>query len=152
MKRLALLLFPLLLAGCAGGSATKHIYPPKSSLQEITVQADGHWTVKLRLQNFSDLAMTFAHVETAVTIAGQDAGRISADPGVAVGPQSAEIATVEFTPNAAAKDAIAQALAARSALRYALKGKITTRDPRGNYDFDYESALNPVPGLTGVLR
>lgn len=151
MKRLALLLFPLLLAGCAG-SATKHIYPPKSSLQEITVQADGHWTVKLRLQNFSDLPMTFAHVETAVTIAGQDAGQLSTDPGLAVGPQSAEIATVEFMPNAAAKAAVTQAMANRSALRYALKGKITTRDPRGNYDFDYESALNPVPGLTGVLR
>ena len=152
MNRLALLLLSILLIGGCAGSATKHIYPPKTSLQEITVQADGHWTMKLRLQNFSDLPMTFAHVETSVSIAGQEAGQLSVDPGVPVGPQSAEIATAEFTPNAAAKAAVTQALANRSALRYALKGKIVTREPRGNYDFDYASALNPVPGLSGVLR
>ena len=44
------------------------------------------------------------------------------------------------------------ALRERKALRYQLKGNIASREPKADHDFEFESALNPVPGVDGVLR
>ena len=44
------------------------------------------------------------------------------------------------------------ALAKRDSVRYALSGRIATSDPKTDNPFDYQSRLNPVPGLAGVLR
>ena len=62
---------------------------------------------------------------------------------------------VEFAPSAQARIAVATALAEGRSLPYVLEGDIsaTPRDGRSReYTVRRRSALNPVPGLPGVLR
>ena len=47
---------------------------------------------------------------------------------------------------------VANALALKRTVRYELIGKITSREPKRDFDFKFESALSPVPGLDGMLR
>jgi hypothetical protein len=152
LARLLLLSFAfVLLAACAGGPR-RQINPPRASVQELAVQADGQWRVSVRLQNFSNVPTTFGDVDAALQVGGQDAGRVHFVPTVAVGPESAEVVVVMLAPSAGAKTAVATALGTGRSVRYHLAGAIVTRDPRGKHDFEYDSALNPVPGLAGVLR
>ena len=111
------------LAGCAGGGGKRQINPPRASVQELAVQADGQWRLSVRLQ-----------------------------PALTVGPESADVSVVTFAPQAGAKTAVASALASGRSVRYRVSGQIVTREPKGSYRFEYDSALSPVPGLAGVLR
>jgi hypothetical protein len=139
------------LAACAGGPK-RVINPPRASVQELAVQADGQWRVTLRLQNFSSVPTAFGDVDAALTLGGQDAGRVRVQPGIAVGPESADVVVVTMAPTAGAKTVVASALAGSRSVRYRIDGRIVTTEPKGTYEFEYESALNPVPGLAGVLR
>jgi hypothetical protein len=139
------------VASCANGPKER-INPPVASLQELSVQPDGHWRLLLRLQNYSNVATTFSSVQARLLVAGQDAGEISLDPKLTVGPESADVVPVLITPSLAAKTAAASALAAMQALPYVLNGQIASSKPKREHDFHYESSLNPAPGLRGVLR
>jgi hypothetical protein len=132
-------LVTLVLAGCFG--ETKNIFPPRASIQQITVQADGSWRVQLRLQNYSNVS---------IEMAGNPAGSVSASPAMRIGPESADVIDVSLVPAPAAAQAIAAAHAGN--LRYRIAGRITTTDPQGDYQYTFESVLSPVPGLNGVLR
>jgi hypothetical protein len=37
-------------------------------------------------------------------------------------------------------------------VRYALEGRLASSDPGTDDPFEFQSALDPVPGLEGVLR
>jgi hypothetical protein len=148
---LPLLAVVVLLAGCSSGPR-REINPPRASLQELAVQADGQWRLSVRLQNFSNVGTSFVSVDAALDVAGEAAGPVKAQPMLLVGPNSAEVVTVVIAPTAAAKTAVAASLAARRGVRYRLAGRIRTQDPDGNHAFEYESTLDPVPGLDGVLR
>jgi hypothetical protein len=150
-RLLTLLALVVFVAGCASGPR-KQINPPRASLQELAVQADGQWRLSVRLQNFSNVATTFADIDAALDVGGQAAGQVHAQPALAVGPNSAEVVTVVLAPTAGAKTAVASALAAGRGVRYRLDGRIRTRDPNNNDHFEYDSTLNPVPGLDGVMR
>ena len=147
---LALLLLAL-VAGCASGPP-KRIFPPQASLQEVRVQADGQWVAQVRIQNFSTVPMRFSRLEATLMVNGQEATRISIDPGLSVGPGSNELVQHVFTPAAGPKAAVDQALASRRAVRYQLTGRIASSEPATDHPFEYQSALDPVPGLTGILR
>ena len=147
---LALLLLAL-VAGCASGPP-KRVYPPQASLQEVRVQADGQWVAQVRIQNFSTVPMRFSRLEATLTVNGQEATRISIDPGLSVGPGSNELVQHVFTPAAGPKAAVDQALASRRAVRYQLTGRIASSEPSTDHPFEYQSALDPVPGLAGILR
>jgi hypothetical protein len=140
-----------LVAGCASGPP-KRVYPPKASLQEVRVQADGQWVAQVRIQNFSTVPMRFSRLEATLTVNGQEATRISIDPGLSVGPGSNELVQHVFTPAAGPKAAVDQALASRRAVRYQLTGRIASSEPATDHPFEYQSALDPVPGLAGILR
>lgn len=152
-KPLAALALMILVAvaGCASGPP-KRIFPPQASLKEVRVQADGQWVAQVRIQNYSTVPMRFSRLEATLTVDGQEATRISIDPALSVGPGSNEIVQHVFTPAAGPKAAVDQALANRRAVRYQLTGRIASSEPSTNHPFDYQSALDPVPGLTGVLR
>jgi hypothetical protein len=159
MRRLARLLSVaflvsalVLLAACAERGVRREINPPRASVQELAVQPDGQWRLSVRLQNFSNVATTFVDVDAALDLGGQSAGQVRAQPALVVGPNSAEVVTVVLAPSAAAKTAVASSLAGGRAVRYRLAGRIRTQDPDGNHAFEYDSSLNPVPGLDGVLR
>jgi hypothetical protein len=144
----------VLLAACATSSdgTKRRVNPPGASVQELVVQADGQWRLALRLQNFSNVPTTFVDVDAALEVAGQAAGQVHLQPALPIGPESADVATVTFAPSPTARAAVAAALADGRGVRYKLAGRIVTRDPKGKYPFEHESALSPVPGLAGVLR
>ncbi len=136
----------LLLAACGG--ERRNVFPPRASIQQLSVNADGSWAIKLRLQNFSNISMTLASVNGKLQMAGADAGALSVNPGLRIGPESAEVIDVAVSaPNAARA-----AFAAGGNVSYTLVGRISTSDPRGDTPYDFSGQLSPVPGLPGVFR
>ena len=75
-----------LLAGCGGGGMVKRVSEPAVGIQQLTVQADGSWSVDLRIDNYSSVPMTFDTVSLAVKLGDDDAGTLSASPALPVGP------------------------------------------------------------------
>jgi hypothetical protein len=151
---LALLAATALLAGCGDGMV-RRVSDPAVSVQQLTVKADGQWSVDLRLQNYSSIPMRFDTVEMDVQVGDQSAGKLRATPGLSVGPESADVVTVTFAPSSAGRIVVADALAGRRALPYALKGSASATPEEAKprtFDIDARSTLNPVPGLDGVLR
>lgn len=156
MRTIARLSVPLLLlaalVGCAHGPKVR-INPPTATLQELAVQADGHWQLQLRLQNYSTVPTTFATIHARLVVGGQDAGEINATPDITIGPESADAIPVSLVPTLAAKTIVAAALASGQPASYSLEGEISSSQPKKRVDkFHFDSSLNPAPGLRGVLR
>lgn len=156
MNRRGVLFFlaTALLAACSSGPV-RRVSEPAASIQQLTVHANGSWSVDLRLQNYSSIPMRFDRVSLSLEVDGHDAGKLEATPGVSVGPESADVVTVPFSPSVGAKMVLADALAGRRSLPYSLKGTANaTPEEAKARDFDItgRSTLNPVPGLDGVLR
>jgi hypothetical protein len=144
----------LALSGCATGPA-RRVSEPTASIQQLTVGADGRWTVALRLQNFSNVPMRFERITMTLRAGAEVAGELQASPALTVGPESADVANVTFMPNAAARIVIADTLADRRSLDYSLEGTISAaaEDHKArDYRIKRNSALSPVPGLPGVMR
>lgn len=150
----SLLLFSLLLAACSGGPV-RRVSEPATSIQQLTVNVDGNWSLDLRLQNYSSIPMRFDSAELVITVGGQAAGTLKAAPQISIGPESADVVTLPFKPTAEARMAVADALAGRHSLVYTLKGALQAvpdEKKSRSFDIDSRNTLNPVPGLDGVLR
>ena len=148
------LLFCATLTACSGGPV-RRVSPPAASIQQLTVNVDGSWSVDLRLQNYSSIPMRFDSADLAITVGDQAAGTLQNAPRISIGPESADVVTLPFKPAAEARMAIADALAGRRSLGYTLKGKLEAVPDSGrskSFDVDVRNTLNPVPGLDGVLR
>jgi hypothetical protein len=153
---IALTIACLVLAACSTGPA-RRVSEPAASIQQLTVRADGTWSVDLRLQNYSSIPMRFDAVALEVEVGGDEAaGTLRHQPGLEIGPESADVVTVAFVPSSSARILVADALAGRRNLDYGLDGTIDAAPAdRGNarsYEVERKSALSPVPGLPGVLR
>ena len=143
-----------LLSACAGGPV-RRVSAPAAGIQELTVQADGTWTVALRIDNFSSVPMRFDAVDLALTVDGVAAGTLRGNVGITIGPESADVADLPLAPSAAARLRIADALASRRSVAYTLGGRLDAAPKDGGvrgFDIERKSALTPVPGLPGVLR
>ena len=157
MRRISLLVLVLAsvaLAACGSGKI-RRVSDPAVSVQQLTVKADGQWVVDLRLQNYSSIPMRFDTVKVDVQVGDQAAGTLQATPALSVGPESADVVSVPFNPPSAARIVVADALAGRRALPYALKGTASAAPEDAKvrtFDVDTRNTLNPVPGLDGVLR
>jgi len=153
--RVSLLLALALATACSSGPV-RRISEPAASIQQLTVQSDGSWSVDLRLQNYSSIPMRFEAVQLAVTVDTHAAGSLDARPGLAIGPESADIVSVAMQPSAEARMALADALASGRGVGYALEGSIQAapadRGSARTYPVKRNSALSPAPGLPGVLR
>lgn len=150
----ALLLSCATLAGCGGGPV-RRVSEPAASIQQLTVRADGSWSVDLRINNFSSVPMRFDRVALAVSVGGEPAGTLQGHPALGIGPESADVATLSLAPASAARIAVADALGGRRALAYTLAGSLEATPEQGkrrSYDIERRSTLTPVPGLPGVLR
>lgn len=141
-----------LVAACGGDGVRKQINPPRASIQQLTVQADGQWQLQVRLQNFSNVPTSFETINAKLVFANEEAGSITLTPAITVGPDSADVINTTIKPALGAKLVVASALSSGQSVRYAVSGKIVTSKPKGNYDFTYDSTLNPAPGLPGVMR
>ncbi|MET0717469.1 MAG: LEA type 2 family protein [Pseudoxanthomonas sp.] len=149
-----LLLLCTFLAACSSGPV-RRVSEPAVSIQQLTVNADGSWSLQLRLQNYSSIPMRFDSADLAITVGDQAAGSLKAAPQISIGPESADVVTLPFKPTVEARMVTADALASRRSLGYALKGKLQAVPDDGkskSFDIDSKNTLTPVPGLDGVLR
>jgi hypothetical protein len=145
----------LALTSCGGGGGIKRVSEPSVGIQQLTVRPDGQWSVDLRIDNFSSVPMTFGSMSLEITVGGESAGTLTASPGLAIGPESADVATATLTPSSAARIAVADALAGRKSVSYALSGTLGATPDQGKartFQVKRDNQLNPVPGLPGVLR
>lgn len=150
-----ILLITSVLTACGGGGVRERLYPPSASIQELAMQADGSWKLKVRVQNFSNVAMTVSRVEATLKIADARAGKIVLTPRVAVPPESAEVFETSLLPLSAAASLVQAATAERRGgqIAYSLQGSIDSSEPDERQDeFEFESQLSSVPGLDRVLR
>ena len=157
MKRFALALMAasgLLLAGCASGPP-RRVSEPAANIQQLTVRADGSWSVDLRIENFSSIPMRFDGIALALAVGGEAAGTLQAQPALAIGPESADVATMTLQPSAQARIVIADTLARSRSIGYTLDGTLAAAPENAGvrtYKLKRDNTLNPVPGLAGVLR
>jgi hypothetical protein len=143
------------LTACGSGGPVKRVSEPAAGIQQLTVRADGQWSVDLRIDNFSSVPMRFDTVSLALTLDGESAGTLAASPAITIGPESADIATVTLAPSSAAKIRIADALSGRRGVGYTLAGTMSAGpedDKPRSFKVERTSSLTPVPGLPGVLR
>ena len=157
MRRISLLVLmatSVLLAGCGSGMV-RRVSDPAVSVQQLTVKADGQWVVELRLQNYSSIPMRFETASLKLSVGEHDAGTLLGQANISIGPESADVVTLAHAPATGAKLALADALANGRGIGYHLEGTLqaTPEDGRSrSFDIERDSALSPVPGLTGVLR
>ena len=143
-----------LLASCSSGPV-RRVSAPSALIQQLTVRADGRWSVDLRIENFSSIPMQFDSLDLALTFGDNEAGHVTAQPAISIGPESADVVTTVFTPQAAGKFAVADALAGGRSIGYTLSGTITATPDEGrqrSFEVKRGSQLNPAPGLPGVMR
>ncbi len=148
---LLLMVVLMLLAACSSGPPVR-IFPPQVSVQELRVLPDGRWSVDLRIRNYSTVPMRFSRLQATLEFGGQPAAQIDLDPGFSVGPGSSEVVAHVFAPPQAIKVAVEAAAAAGRGSRYRIHGAISSDEHGTDDDFEYQSALDPIPGLPGVLR
>ena len=154
--------FPIALAmlGCialsaCGSGPVRRVSEPTANIQQLTVRADGSWSVDLRIENFSSIPMRFDSIALGLTIGGESAGTLQAQPALSIGPESADVATIALNPTPQARIVIADTLARSHGIGYTLDGTLAaTPDKAGmrTYKLKRDNTLNPVPGLAGVLR
>jgi hypothetical protein len=157
MKRLAMvaLMLPLLIGACGSSGPVRRVSEPSANIQQLSVRADGSWSVDLRIDNFSSVPMRFDGISLAMTIAGEQAGTLQGRPALSIGPETADVATLAVFNKAGAKIAIADALARGRSIDYHLQGSLVAAPENGGartYQVKRDNALSPVPGLAGVLR
>lgn len=144
----------LLLAACAGGKV-RRVSEPAASIQQLVVQADGNWSVQLRIENFSSIPMRFEGFTLPLVLGGEAAGTLQGTPGISIGPESADVVTFAHAPSSAARIALADALAGNRGIGYTFEGTLraTPEDKRQReWTIKRASTLSPVPGLPGALR
>jgi hypothetical protein len=155
MRLIALTALALFLAGCGSGGPVRRISEPAASIQQLTVRADGRWEVAVRLNNYSSVPMRFAATNIQVAFDNGAAATLQAQPGIVIGPESADVFTAAVTPLPEGRARIATALADGRSLNYTLGGTVDAGPEDGkprSYPIKLGSALTPVPGLPGVLR
>lgn len=143
------------LALTACNKTVKRVSEPAASVQELTVRADGSWTVALRLQNFSSMPMTFDNVALQLKVSDEDAGQLQLKPALSIGGVSADVVNVDIKPSSGARLVMADALAGNRTLGYALKGTVSAtpqEKKQRTFEIESRSTLNQAPGLPGVLR
>jgi len=154
--RVSKVLLALFLVACSSSGVPRRVSDSAASLQQLGVEADGRWSIELRLQNYSSVPMRFETVALDLEIEGQPAGRLDAQPGLTIGPESADVVTLPFDPTPDARLLLAGRLADGRGVRYVLEGTVsaapTDRGKTRDYKIKRDSQLAPVPGLPGVLR
>ncbi|AOD14382.1 LEA type 2 family protein [Xanthomonas fragariae] len=143
----------LLLSACGG--AVRRVSEPAASIQQLTVRPDGAWSVDLRLQNYSSIPMQFERVALEISAGEQVVGKLDQVVGISIGPETADVVTVDLQPTSLGRITVADVLAGGRSLPYTLKGKVwATPQDKKQRDFSVESrnTLSPAPGLDGVLR
>src|SRR5690606_33307796 len=107
----ALVLFAAILAACSTGPV-RRVSEPAASIQQLTVAAQGNWSVELRVQNYGSIAMRFDTVALELEVGATAAGTLHATPALQVSRESPEVLDIRRAPSAQARLLLADALAA----------------------------------------
>lgn len=153
--RHALIVVAVLALAACGGGPVKRVSEPAAGIQQLTVRADGRWDVVVRLDNFSSVPMRFTDANLDIAFDNGAAAKLQAQPGISIGPESADVFTTTLTPLPEGRARLATALADGRGLNYTLGGSVEAGAEDGkprSYKIERKSALAPVPGLPGVLR
>lgn len=143
-----------LLAACKTGPV-RRVSEPAARIQQLTVKADGSWSVDLRIENFSSIPMQFDRIDLQLKLGEESAGPLQARPALSIGPESADVVTVALKPASGARIAIADALAGGRGIAYSLAGEVDATPSQAKqrtFQIERSSALSPAPGLPGVMR
>lgn len=155
LLRVAVLaLLAMLLGACASSGRTqsgliKRINPPSASIESLAIRSGGPAQVAVRLQNFSTVPTRYGVLDAEVVLDGRPAGRLRLEAGIEIPGLTSDVVQAEL---ALAPDARARLAAADAAVPYRLQGVIATTEPEDDYEFTFESRLNPVPGRPGEFR
>lgn len=141
---LSIVLTSILLASCGSGPV-KRVSPPTASVQELVIRADGSWHLRMRLQNFSNVAMTFSSIDAALEVDDQAVGSIKLPFKLDIPGESADVFEAELTPTSTSQ-------APTGNFAYRLHGSISSSEPKGNFKFERKSRLSPAPGLANTWR
>lgn len=145
IRHLALATLATLLLSACGGGPVKRISPPTASVQELGIRADGSWHLLIRVQNFSNVSMTFSAIDARLELAGVDVGTISLPIGLDIPGASADVFETTIRPAPGTRPAAGE-------FAYRLHGRIESSEPKGDYKFERSSRLSPVPGLPDTWR
>ncbi len=138
------ILASVMLASCGSGPV-KRVSPPTASVQELVVRADGNWHMRIRLQNFSNVSMTFSSIDAELEVADRAIGSIKLPFKLDIPGESADVFEAELTPTSTSQ-------APTGNFAYRLHGSISSSEPKGKFKFERKSHLNPAPGLANTWR
>lgn len=141
---IAITFVSILLASCGSGPV-KRVSPPTASVQELSVRPDGSWHLRIRVQNFSNISMTFSAIDAKLEIADREVGSITLPLNFDVPGESADVFETDIQPAAGARPDSGD-------FAYRLHGKISSSEPKGDFNFERKSRLNPAPGLVDTWR
>ncbi|AOH34965.1 LEA type 2 family protein [Luteimonas sp. JM171] len=152
----ALLAVAAALVACTSSGPVRRVSEPAASIQQLTVDEQGNWSVDLRLQNYSSIAMRFDAIALELAVDGTAAGTLQATPALEVARESADRVSIALVPSAEARLLLANALASGRGTGYRLEGTLTAaptdRGSARDYAVTRDGTLSPMPGLPGVLR
>jgi hypothetical protein len=130
----------VLLCACGDGMV-RRVSEPAASIQQLSVLADGSWSLDLRLQNYSSIPMHFDKLALDINVGEQPAGKLEQSIDFSIGPESADVVNLKLQPHSLAKLTVADVLASRP-------GQETAR-LRSGYAQQPESG--PRPGWRAAL-
>lgn len=150
---LGLSLTLILLNGC---TPVKRSVEPSVQIQQLQVLSDDKWAINVRLQNFSATTQTTTDVHLNLMLNDRLAATIKSAEVVAIPAESVDVLSINVQPTPSGRLWIADALASNHSLTYTLRGTIVahfSEKKRSNtYTLTQTHRLDPVPGLTGLLR
>ncbi len=139
-----IVLTSILLASCGSGPV-KRVSPPTASVQELVVRTDGSWHLRIRLQNFSNVPMTFSGIDAELEVDDQAVGSIKVPLKLDIPGESADVFEIDLIAGANARVPAGD-------FAYRLHGKISSSEPKGEFKFERKSHLSPAPGLANTWR
>src|SRR5690606_18824931 len=128
-----------------GGGPVKRVSPPTASVQELAVREDGSWRLLVRVQNFSNVPMTFSGIDARLEIEGADMAGLTLPLKLDIPGGSADVFEIDVMPTSGGEPGTSE-------FAYRLHGRIQTSDPDGDFRFERKSRLSPVPGLANTWR
>ena len=143
----------VLLNGC---TPVKRSVEPSVQIQQLEVLSDDKWAIQVRLQNFSAATQITTQVHLRLMINDRLAATLESAEMVAVPADSVDVLSLNVQPTPSGRLWIADALASNRSLTYSLDGTIVAhfseKKRSKTYTLTQTHRLEPVPGLTGVLR
>src|SRR3546814_6461699 len=61
-------------SACGGGGEIRLVYPPQATIQQLTLHADGRWSLNLRVENFSNVSARIDNIDLTMQVNGIAAG------------------------------------------------------------------------------